>query len=324
MLGNDKVSVIVPVYKVEKYLKRCVDSLTGQTYKNLEIILVDDGSPDNCGAMCDEFAKKDDRIVVLHRENQGVCAARNAGLDIMTGDWVFFCDSDDWYEPEFTQIMLETAKEKNADLVICDYKLTWDDRQPMIGNSISDMKGRDKRYIIARGMPYSHCRIVSKELLERSGVRYPLGIRQAEELPVVPVLAKYAEHIEIVDKPLYNYYQRGDGSSASNSIPDRARFVEKSMDLMAKALGQGYEKEIEYHAIYLLFYGEMLNMCKLKKSRKEILKVLKSYEARWPSYYKNPYMENMGSAKILFLKFVKMHFITGIRILSFVHSKIVG
>lgn len=320
----DKVSAIVPVYKVEKYLKRCVDSLTGQTYKNLEIILVDDGSPDNCGALCDELAKSDDRIVVFHRENQGVCAARNAGLDVMTGEWVFFCDSDDWYEPSFVEVMLNTAHEKNADLVICDYQLTWDNRPPMAGNNIADMKGRDARYIIACGLPYSHCRLISRDLILRSGVRYPLGIRQAEELSVIPVLAKYAHNIELVDQPLYNYYQRGDGTSASNSIPERAKFVEKSMNLMADALGEGYEKEVEYHAVYLLFYGEMLNMCKLKKSRKEILELLKIYEQRWPLYYKNPYIENFGFAKKLFIKFVKMHFILGLRLLSWVHGKIVG
>ena len=90
-----KISVIVPIYKVEKYLARCVDSIINQTYKNLEIILVDDGSPDGCGAMCDEYAKKDERIKVIHKENGGLSSARNAGLDIATGDYIAFVDSDD-------------------------------------------------------------------------------------------------------------------------------------------------------------------------------------------------------------------------------------
>ena len=92
------ISVIVPVYKVEKYLHRCVDSILNQTYRNLEIILVDDGSPDNCGAICDEYAAKDNRIRVIHQENTGVSAARNAGLEACTGEYVAFVDSDDYVD----------------------------------------------------------------------------------------------------------------------------------------------------------------------------------------------------------------------------------
>ena len=90
------ISIIVPVYKVEKYLDKCVESIVEQTYKNLEIILVDDGSPDNCPAMCDEWAQKDSRIKVIHKENGGLSSARNAGLDACTGEYIYFLDSDDY------------------------------------------------------------------------------------------------------------------------------------------------------------------------------------------------------------------------------------
>ena len=90
------ISIIVPVYKVEKYLDKCVESIVEQTYKNLEIILVDDGSPDNCSAMCDEWAQKDSRIKVIHKENGGLSSARNAGLDACTGEYIYFLDSDDY------------------------------------------------------------------------------------------------------------------------------------------------------------------------------------------------------------------------------------
>ncbi|OUQ56652.1 hypothetical protein B5E58_10530, partial [Tyzzerella sp. An114] len=97
-MENKKISVIVPIYNVEKYLNRCVDSIINQTYKNLEIILVDDGSPDNCGKICDEYAKKDNRIKVVHKENGGVSSARNVGLNIATGDYIGFVDGDDWID----------------------------------------------------------------------------------------------------------------------------------------------------------------------------------------------------------------------------------
>ncbi len=115
----DLISVIVPVYNVEKYLRRCVDSILAQTYTNLEIILVDDGSPDNCGKICDEYAKKDSRIKVIHQKNGGLSAARNAGLDIATGDYIGFVDSDDYISPEMYEKLLNILKESNSDLSVC-------------------------------------------------------------------------------------------------------------------------------------------------------------------------------------------------------------
>ncbi len=111
------ISVIIPIYEVEEYLKKCVDSVLAQTYKNLEIILVDDGSPDNCPAICDEYAKKDSRIKVIHKENGGVSDARNAGLAIAKGEWLSFIDSDDWIADEYIERMFSNIQE--ADMVIC-------------------------------------------------------------------------------------------------------------------------------------------------------------------------------------------------------------
>ena len=98
MTNQPLLSVIIPVYKVEKYLRQCVDSVINQTYKNLEIILVDDGSPDNCGKICDEYAQKDRRIKVIHQENQGVSAARNLGTKLAQGEYITYVDSDDWLD----------------------------------------------------------------------------------------------------------------------------------------------------------------------------------------------------------------------------------
>ena len=116
---NPKVSVIVPVYKVEKYLERCVSSIVNQTYSNLEIILVDDGSPDNCPQMCDVWAQRDDRIRVIHKPNGGLSDARNAGMDIATGDYIGFADSDDWIEPDMYQTLVKNAVAYDADISRC-------------------------------------------------------------------------------------------------------------------------------------------------------------------------------------------------------------
>ncbi len=116
------ISVIVPVYKVEKYLDRCVASIVNQTYQNLEIILVDDGSPDNCPAMCDQWAEKDSRIVVIHKENGGLSDARNAGMKIANGEYISFIDSDDWIEKNFFSYLCITIKEEQCDAAGCNYR----------------------------------------------------------------------------------------------------------------------------------------------------------------------------------------------------------
>ncbi len=114
-----QISVIVPVYKVEAYLGQCIDSILAQTYTDFELILVDDGSPDNCGAICDEYAEEDLRIRVLHQKNQGAAAARNRGAAIAKSEWIFFVDSDDLIHPQTLELLYATVREKNTKLAVC-------------------------------------------------------------------------------------------------------------------------------------------------------------------------------------------------------------
>ena len=124
---NELISVIVPVYKVEPYLRKCIDSIINQTYKNLEIILVDDGSPDNCGKICDEYAEKDSRIVVIHKENGGLSDARNAGIDTAKGEYLTFIDSDDWITENYIKYLYDLLNKYTADISGCNYTVVRDD-----------------------------------------------------------------------------------------------------------------------------------------------------------------------------------------------------
>ena len=118
-MNNELISVIVAIYKVEQWLPRCIDSILAQTHKNIELILVDDGSPDNCGKLCDEYAKKDARIRVIHKENGGQSTARNAALDIAQGDYIGFIDGDDWIEPTMYEVLLYHLRAFSVDIVQC-------------------------------------------------------------------------------------------------------------------------------------------------------------------------------------------------------------
>lgn len=120
-MQNDKISVVIPVYKAEKYIDRCVDSIVNQTYKNLEIILVDDGSPDNSGQLCDEWAKKDSRVKVIHQPNAGDANARNRAFDIMSGDYFIFIDNDDWADADMLEFLHKLITENDADMARCGF-----------------------------------------------------------------------------------------------------------------------------------------------------------------------------------------------------------
>ena len=123
-----QISVIVPIYNTEKYIHKCINSILGQSFRDIEIILVNDGSEDNCGQIVNEYQKADARIKVIHKENGGLWSARNAGLDIATGKYISFIDSDDWVKREMLEEMYNKAEEHQADLVVCNYNKVYADR----------------------------------------------------------------------------------------------------------------------------------------------------------------------------------------------------
>lgn len=322
----DKVSIIVPVYNVEPYLSRCIDSLISQSYLELDIILVDDCSSDKSAVIMEAYAKKDSRIRCFYQpQNQGVSAARNLGIEKMVGDWVCFCDGDDWYHPTFVDAMLDCAKKEIADYVICDYQIVSDLGAPLSAHCVDALSsGCDPDLVIACG-PLSSCvHMLHRSLFTRFGVRFPNGCWCYEELAVIPVLAKYATKIGIVHDALYCYYQRGNGTSASNSFCSSEENFFHAFQIMRNYLGAEFEKEMEYHAIYALLYGEILLMCKRKNSSRRIRCQIEYYEKKYPNYASNPYVKYLGKSKKLFILFVRLHFITGLRLYAKIHQKLIG
>lgn len=131
-MKNPKTSIIVPVYKAEKYLHKCVDSILAQSFTDFEVLLIDDGSPDKSGEICDEYAKKDSRVRVIHKENGGVSNARQCGIDNAQGEYTIHVDPDDWVEPTMLEVLYHKAKEEDADMVICDFFIESKDGQKYV------------------------------------------------------------------------------------------------------------------------------------------------------------------------------------------------
>lgn len=205
----DKVSIIVPVYGIEQYISQCIESLIAQTYKNTEIILVDDGSKDRSGEICDEYAEKDDRIRVYHKQNGGLSSARNHGLQHATGEWIMHVDGDDWIEQDLLELLLNKAQETDADIAMADF--SWDCPNGIFPGHFYDWEKQGHEGLcnyIATTWTCLWGSIHRKTLYSDYGISSPKDIKYCEDFHLMVRLCFFAKKIVKVSKPLYHYRQR--------------------------------------------------------------------------------------------------------------------
>lgn len=206
----DKISIIIPVYKVEKYLDRCVESVVNQTYENIEIILVDDGSPDNCPAICDEWAKKDSRIKVIHKQNAGVSAARNSGMKIAAGEYIGFVDSDDYIEPEMFEKLAAGISQSRADLAVCGF-IKYE--KPVSAEKDFDCTAEDSKVMLF-GCDYYEGyiwnKLYSAKVIKENGIRFDITLRMCEDTLFNFDYLKCIKKVHICTYIGYYYYTRED------------------------------------------------------------------------------------------------------------------
>ena len=236
-LPGDLVSVIVPIYKVEKYLKRCIDSILKQTYTNLQIILVDDGSPDQCGSICDEYALRDDRIIVIHQENRGLAAARNTGLAAVSGEWIAWVDSDDWVESDFIYSMLSEAIANHADIVICGHYKDYIRKTVYIG--VNTKQYLSTKQAIPMLLQDNEIRNYMWDKLWRAElfrtIRFPEG-QTFEDIAVCYKLFLKAQSIVILPEPYYHYTMRKDSIIYDDSIHNMLSRLKACLDRHAELI----------------------------------------------------------------------------------------
>lgn len=248
------ISVIVPIYNVEKYLTKCIESIINQTYKNLEIILVDDGSPDNCPIICDEYAKKDSRIKVIHKKNGGLSDARNVGLNIAAGEYIMFIDSDDFVEIDMMESMMNNMINSNVDLVVCNIKYIYDNSEKVKYNQedkILDKYEAMQEYIkdgIVQAVAWN--KLYKRNLI--NGMRYKVGKINEDEFFTYKIVDR-TNKIYYNSKPFYNYVQRNTSIMGSYSIK-RLDAVEASYERL------NFIKE-RYPELYVEEKKNFINLC---------------------------------------------------------------
>lgn len=258
-MNNDLVSIIIPVYNVAQYLDDCLNSIIRQTYKNLEIIIIDDGSTDDSLEICRSFTAKDKRLKVLHQDNAGVSSARNAGLNIMTGNYVLFIDSDDRIEQNMVESFIEIFDENSKiDAVFCGYK-EFDDETGTIIKEVapnqSKMVDRDEgvaeifgEYSTMLWNKMFRCSIIDKSDL--FDVTLKIG---EDELWMVDVL-KRASNIMLIGTPLYYYRSRAEGASKGQAFSEAKMTDYESQKKVLKSINEYSSEALTLHAQQRLYY----------------------------------------------------------------------
>lgn len=280
-MRKELISVVVPVYKVEDYLKKCVDSIINQTYTNLEIFLVDDGSPDNCGKICDEYQEKDKRIKVIHKENGGLSDARNSAIDQAKGELITFIDSDDYIENDYIELLYNNLKNNDCDISTCSYQCFYDkvelDKTDEKITVFTSEEALENMFYQKQTTTSAWGKLYKIKLFNE--VRYPKG-KICEDLDTTYKLFAKSKKIVISSLKKYYYLQR------TNSIIN-SKFSTKRMDAIdfakktVKFIKQKYPKILQsaYNRLFMeaVFIIIQIPKTEYKKEQNELKKIIKKY-----------------------------------------------
>ncbi|TCL59411.1 glycosyltransferase involved in cell wall biosynthesis [Kineothrix alysoides] len=301
------ISVIVPVYNIEAYLPRCVDSLLAQTFQNLEIILVDDGSADTSGSICDSYARKDGRVKAVHKKNGGLSDARNAGMDMATGEYIGFVDGDDWIDQDMYRAMYEACEKEQAQIAVCRYKQirtsSGETLVPEIdapaGNSVSLSKTRameaylceDETYVIYNSV---WSKLFLAKLVE--DIRFPVG-KNSEDIMFTTKAFCRMERLAYLDAPYYNYVLDREGSIMNEKIgqrrlKDEIPFWREQISHLAKEGLTELSDKAAYHFYrrLLFYYIDFMESKDTRYFAGEITKELRKEKENIRRIYKEGYV----------------------------------
>lgn len=274
MNNEPKISVIVPVYKAEAYLERCINSLLAQTFTDFEVLLVDDGSPDDSGKICDEYAAKDNRVKVYHKENGGVSSARQCGIDNARGEYTIHVDPDDWVEMGMLKELYEKAKEDDVDMVLCDYYENYEkvNLQVYVNQKPSSL---DSDTIISELFQQLHgscCnKLIRRVCYNRYNVSFPLKLSYSEDLYVILSLLKNNITVSYLQKAFYHYVKDINDNSLCKSYTEVTIHNDLQMrDMFVNLLSDTVHKEecqnrLSYFIVNRAFISQKLSSNDFKR-----------------------------------------------------------
>ncbi len=280
---EDLITVVVPIYNVEQYLKRCVDSIINQTYKNLEIILIDDGSPDNCGLICDEYASKDSRIRVIHKQNGGLSDARNVGIKSATGKYITFIDSDDYITLDYIEYLYNLIKKYNVKLSICSVNIVWGEAKPdentNLKDELLDTKSAYENLLFHKGIDVcAPAKLYLTELWQN--FEFPKG-KVYEDTAVIYKLLESANSVSFGNKKCYYYIARVGSISKQPGFNKNEEYYIKHTKQMLTDIKTKYPElstavnRYQVYADFRILRMLIFTKPKNKQMEKEIIKEIK-------------------------------------------------
>ncbi len=320
-----RFSFIVPVYNAEKYLNRCMDAILNQSFKDFEVIMIDDGSIDNSVNIIKEYQEKNENIVLYeNKENKGVSYSRNIGIQNAQGEYLVFCDADDWYAKDTLKIFNKSIMEYNSDFIVANYYIAYEDKKIEVNNTKMFVQTEITKKECITYMPTtSSAKAIKRELFLQNKIEYPTHVKQCEELPVIPVLAYKSQKPICIPNFVYYYYQNK--NSASNKKVNDYSFFDITFHAWKQKLDdKDYQVEIEFRAIEQLFYSKLLVMLKSKANRKEIVQEIENFKAEYPNFLKNEYLKKYNKVKIIFIKILNYKMIFLAKIFARIHEKLTG
>ena len=291
-----KISVIVPVYNVEELLPKCLDSLVNQTFDDYEVIVVNDGSPDNSQKIIDDYYKKYPNIIKpLKKENGGLSSARNFGLKYASGEYILYVDSDDWVSNDMLKMMYETALKDDSDIVVCKMWNVVSDRNIKINNGILNFNVF-KRYILNN--PSACCKLIKKDILLHPELFF-LENHHYEDIAVVPAFCLYAKNISFIDDYLYYYLLREGSIMHQKSYTDKLNDIFDSLNnltniFIKKDAFDKYKDELEYLYIEHLLHAASLRFLPYDEGISSINRICDIMKEKFPNWSKNKYYKKMN------------------------------
>ena len=304
------ISVIVPIYHVEKYLPACVESICAQTYSNIEIILVDDGSPDRCGEMCDEFAQKDNRIRVIHKINGGLSDARNAGIEAASGEYIAFIDSDDTIDSRMLELLLQTIENTKTDISCCLYTEYPEGEKPFIHQKkytqpevLDSVEALKRLFSTSTGQEIIACNKLYRHELFEDGIRFPVGKLHEDNFTTYQLFGK-AGSVSFLDCELY-FYLRRKNSITGCFNPRRMEAIQAGEEAMEYVRQRKLPLKLEAEAFYFRINTGLLNamICSHSVNLEFRKKIEHNLFHSEHSYFSNPYFSKKNKLLMLVYKF---------------------
>lgn len=292
-----KVSVVVPIYNAEKYLNKCLDSIKNQTLKELQVILVNDGSTDSSEEIIDFYVNEYPHMFEkINKVNGGQATARNCALKNVSGEYIVFIDSDDYIEQEMLEEMYEVAKCNDSDIVVCNYYEIYNDKKVEKTAMKNISKNMNVNYMLSNASPWN--KLIKTNIIKENNISF-LEKHIYEDLATMPILTGYAKNITYIQKPLYNYIIREGSTMRQNTYNKRLDSIFVAInhleeEFRKRKLLEKYKEEIEFLNIYHLLYAASGRFLEYMEGKKKLIEIRKIMKENYPNWRKNRYYKRQS------------------------------